>query len=258
MEERLNVNRKQLGTTDLMLSPIGLGTVKFGRNQAVKYPQRFEIPDDNHCANLLSLAQELGINTLDTAPAYGLSEERLGHLLKGQREQWVIIGKAGEEFENGESVYNFTPECFEKSLYVSLKQLQTDYIDIFLIHSDGNDLDNLSDDLIATMQDFKNRGFVRAIGASTKTLAGGIKSLEAMDTVMATYTQDYHDEKGVLDKAQELGKGVLLKKVLGSGHNTNIDDAFRFCFDHPATTSAIIGTINPDHLQSNIEAFERI
>lgn len=247
-----------LGQTGLKLSPLGLGTVKFGRNVGVKYPKGFDIPDDKALADLLALAKELGINTLDTAPAYGTSEERLGRLLKGQRQDWVIIGKAGEEFENGQSVYNFTPEHFEMSLERSLKRLDTDYIDVFLIHSDGKDIENLSDDLIAAMQDFKSRGLVRAIGASTKTVYGGIRSLEGMDTAMVTYNPDYLDEKPVLDFALENKKGVLLKKALSSGHNTNIEDAFKFCFDHRAVASAIVGTINPKHLKENVAAVHQI
>lgn len=249
---------KPLGSTGLNISPLGLGTVKFGRNEGVKYPVGFEIPDEAALSNLLGLAKDLGINTLDTAPAYGSSEERLGRLLKGQRQDWVIIGKAGEEFEDGKSVYNFTPEHFEMSLERSLKRLQTDYIDIFLIHSDGNDMENLSDDLIGTMLDFKKRGMVRAVGASTKTVYGGIRSLEVMDTAMVTNNPDYTEEKAVLDFALENQKGVLLKKALSSGHNTNIEDAFKFCFDNKAVASAIVGTINPKHLQQNAAAFNQM
>jgi aryl-alcohol dehydrogenase-like predicted oxidoreductase len=77
---------RPLKGTDLKVSPVGLGTVKFGRNEGVKYPTSFDIPDMDELSNLLALAKEIGINTLDTAPAYGLSEERLGELLKGQRD----------------------------------------------------------------------------------------------------------------------------------------------------------------------------
>ena len=248
------MDKTQLGNTGIEVSRLGLGTVKFGRNEGVKYPQGFEIPDEAALSGLLALAKDLGVNLLDTAPAYGTSEERLGRLLQDQREDWVIVGKAGEEFENGESVYNFTPEHFEMSLERSLKRLQTDYIDVFLIHSDGNDVANLSDELIAKMQDFKNRGLVRAIGASTKTSEGGLRALETMDLVMATYAPDYRDEEPVLDYAAVNNKGTLLKKVLGSGHNTNIEDAFKFAFSHSGASAAIVGTINPEHLQENVQA----
>lgn len=248
-----------LGQTGLKISPIGLGTVKFGRNQGVKYPQDFDLPDDEHLHNLLTLAKSLGINMLDTAPAYGTSETRLGTLLAGQRKDWVIIGKAGEEFEGGLSSYNFTPDHFERSLERSLKRLNTDYIDALLIHSNGADMDILNNDaLIKKMHDFKDQGLVKAIGASTKTAQGGIKTLELMDLCMATYTPDYTEEKPVLDYAAKHNKGVILKKVLSSGHNTNIEDALRFAFDHKGTSGVIIGTITPKHLKQNIKTVNNI
>jgi aryl-alcohol dehydrogenase-like predicted oxidoreductase len=249
------MDKVKLGQTELYVSRLGLGTVKFGRNQGVKYPQGFELPSDEFLHDFLNIAKSLGVNMIDTAPAYGKSEERLGHLLKGQRGDWVIIGKAGEEFENGQSSYNFTSDHFEKSLERSLKRLNTDYIDALLIHSDGDDTDILRNDaLIRKMHDFKDQGLVKAIGASTKTAKGGVKCLELMDICMAMYTQDYQDEKPVLDYAAENHKSVILKKVLSSGHNSNIEDAMKFAFAHKGTSSVIIGTINPHHLKQNVSA----
>ena len=86
----LHQHYRTLGSTGMSLSPLGLGTVKFGRNQGVKYPSHFDLPSDQQIRNLLAQAQDLGINLLDTAPAYGISEERLGPLLAGQRADWLI------------------------------------------------------------------------------------------------------------------------------------------------------------------------
>lgn len=253
------LNKKPLGQTGIEISPLGLGTVKFGRNQGVKYPEGFDIPSEETLSELLTLAHDLGINMLDTAPAYGISEERLGRLLSGQRNKWIIVCKAGEEFEDGQSSYNFTPDHFKYSLDRSLKRLNTDHIDIFLVHSDGQDIEILqNDDLIKTMNSFKEQGLVRAIGASTKTHDGGIKALELMDIVMAMYTRDYQDEKAVLDYAAQCNKGVILKKTLSSGHSDNIDGAFRFSLSHQAVDSLIVGTINPVHLKKNVEIIKGI
>ena len=71
-------------------------TVKLGRNDGVKYPEPFSIPDDKEAHALLAAAKSLGINLIDTAPAYGTSEERLGTLLAGEREDWIICTKVGE------------------------------------------------------------------------------------------------------------------------------------------------------------------
>ena len=69
-----------LGNTGIEVSALGLGTVKLGRNEGVKYPSGFELPDDASVSRLLQLAADAGINLLDTAPAYGSSEERIGKL----------------------------------------------------------------------------------------------------------------------------------------------------------------------------------
>ncbi len=249
------MDKRQIGKTGVSLSALGLGTVKFGRNEGVKYPSSFELPDETELQRLLFHAQELGITTLDTSPAYGSSEERLGRLLKGRRQDWTIIGKAGEDFESGRSRFNFTPEHFVKSLERSLKRLQTDYLDVLLIHSDGSDTQILSNDkLMNKLQDFKKTGLVKAIGASTKTVEGGIKALDLLDVVMATYTQDYTDEKAVLDHAALSNKNIILKKPLSSGRASNIDAAMQFAFSHPGVDSVIAGTINPNHLKENADA----
>lgn len=253
------MDKVSFGKTGIMASRLGLGTVKFGRNTGVKYPEGFTLPSEESLADLLTLAKNLGLNLLDTAPAYGASEERLGRLLKGQRADWVIIGKAGEDFENNQSSYDFAPDAIRRSLERSLKRLQTDYLDVILLHSDGRDLDILADEaLIKTLLDLKAQGLVRAVGASTKTAAGGIKALELLDVVMATYTPEYTAERPVLDYAAALGKGVILKKALSSGHDTNVEAALRHAFAHPATASVIIGTITPEHLKQNVEIFRNL
>ena len=128
---------RPLGSTGLTVSPLGLGTVKLGRDQGVKYPNGFSIPDDAAARALLHQARELGINLLDTAPAYGISEERLGPLLRGQRQDWVIVSKVGEEFVNGASLFDFSPAHTRLSVERSLKRLETEHIELVLVHSDA-------------------------------------------------------------------------------------------------------------------------
>ena len=98
---------RALGKTGLQVSALGLGTVKLGRDQGVKYPATYTLPDDRSAARLLDTARELGINLLDTAPAYGSSEQRLGRLLAGQRRHWLLCSKVGEEFVDGQSRFDF-------------------------------------------------------------------------------------------------------------------------------------------------------
>lgn len=254
---------RKLAGTDLNVSPLGLGTVKFGRNSGVKYPVGFQIPSMSELAKLLDTAKALGINLLDTAPAYGDSEEKLGKLLKGQRQDWVLCTKAGEEFVDGKSRYDFSPAAIRSSVQRSLRRLNTDVIDIVLIHSDGNDEQIIHrSDSLGTLEDIKKEGLIRAFGMSTKTVTGGLLAAERSDCVMATYNLAQREEETVLDYCAAHNKGVLLKKVLASGHLEKLGEnpadplmeSMQFVFSHPAVSSAIIGTINLEHLQTNAQA----
>jgi len=249
---------RALGSTGMHVSPLGLGTVKIGRDQQVKYPTGFTIPDDDAVRALFDLAWELGINVLDTAPAYGNSEERLGKLLP-RKNDWIIVGKVGEIFENGESSFNFSAEYTRMSVERSLKRLGRDYIDMVLVHSDGNDMRIIREEAVCdTLQQMKHEGLIRAVGMSTKTVEGGIWCVENMDVVMASYNLAYTDELPVLQRAAELNKGVLIKKGLQSGHAQSVEEALRFVFAQPAVHSVIVGTINPSHLRDNVAVTERV
>ena len=254
--------KRPLGDTGLQVSCLGLGTVKIGRNQGVKYPQGFALPDDASVRNILALCRDAGMNLIDTAPAYGSSEERLGQLLEN-REDWVICSKVGEEFQNGTSSFDFSPEHVRHSLERSLKRLRTDYLDLVLVHSDGNDEDIIRnsgcfDALIRA----KEAGLIRAFGMSTKTIAGGLLALEKADVVMVTLNPSASEDATVIAEAHARNKGVLIKKALNSGHVVaDADGAFidpvraslEFVFSHAGVSSVIIGSITPRHLLHNIE-----
>lgn len=255
--------RKEIGQTGIVVSPLGLGTVKFGRNQGVKYPTSFELPSDAAALDLMALAQDLGINLLDTAPAYGTSETRLGPLLAGRRHDWVICTKVGEEFDEGVSRFDFSAAHTRFSIERSLRRLNTDYLDLVLVHSDGNDLDVLAQEVYPALEQCKDAGLIRSFGFSGKTVAGGIQALERGDCAMVTFNLSEQAERPVLDHALSHGKGILVKKALASGHlcqegEDPIGKGFELVFSHPAVASAIVGTINPEHLKHNIMAAHSI
>jgi len=255
---------RPLGNTGLQVSALGLGTVKLGRDQAVKYPDSFTIPDDRSAASLLARARDLGINLIDTAPAYGNSEERLGKLLAGQRGDWLICSKVGEEFEGGQSHFDFSPEHTRQSVQRSLRRLNTAVIDIVLVHSDGNDLHIIREmGTLEVLEQLKQEGLIRAFGMSTKTVEGGLTAAAVSDVVMLTYNLDSREELPVLDACASLGVGALIKKALASGHLARqyqdpVQASMDLVFAHPATSAAIVGTITPAHLQANVDAVRRV
>lgn len=272
---------RPLGKTGLKVSAIGLGTVKLGRNTGVKYPERFELPSDERCAALLEKAAGLGITVLDTARAYGTSEERLGKLMKEGaargigRDRWVIVTKAGERYEGGESRYDFSAGAVRRSVEESLRALRTDRVEVVLLHcgwraegaagrgDDKRELEILENaETVGALEELKRTGKARVIGASTRTIAGGLAAVESgvYDVVMVTYNARAAAEIAVIEAAERAGVGVLVKKALMSGHigsATGGDPAaesVRFALRPTGVGSVIVGTISPAHLEANARA----
>ncbi len=256
--------KRALGSTGIDVSVLGLGTVKIGRNQQVKYPSGFELPDDNAVIELFELAQSLGINFIDTAPAYGSSEQRLGELLP-DRHDWVIVTKVGEIFENSQSRFDFSFEHTVSSVEQSLNRLKRDVLDVVLVHSDGNDMTIINTEpVFEALESLKIKGLIKAYGMSSKTLAGGCWTVENCDVVMATANLDYDDERPVLELAEKMNKGVIIKKGLQSGHadsasgGRGIRNAFQHILSQPGVSSMIVGTINRQHLRDNVALVEAL
>lgn len=255
---------RALGSTGINVSLLGLGTVKIGRDQQVKYPSGFTIPDDAAVSSLLDLAWDLGINFIDTAPAYGNSEERLGKLLPKDR-NWVVMTKVGEIFENGESRFDFSASHTRMSVERSLQRLGREFVDVVLVHSDGNDMHIIQNEgALTELNKLKQEGLIRAYGMSTKTTAGGMWIVENTDVVMATCNLTDDHDLPVIARAHELNKGVVVKKGLLSGHadksagGAGVEKAFEYVFSHAGVSSMIVGTINPGHLEDNVRIVNKI
>ena len=247
--------KKNIPGTQLDVSVLGLGTVKLGRDKGVKYPESFTIPDDEAALALLQQAWNLGINLIDTAPAYGNSEQRLGELLPQLPHDWIICSKAGEQFDanTGESHFDFSRDAIIRSVEQSLQRLNREVIDIVLIHSDGNDVPIIEHHrALETLNELKQQGI------SSKTVDGGLLALQQSDIVMVTHNLAYQDEQIVIDTANQLNKAIFIKKAFASGHlpvnstKDNVSASFEMIFANPAVASVVVGTINPLHLADNV------
>jgi len=253
-----------MGSTGFEVSVLGLGTVKLGRDQEVKYPSGFSIPNDNDVRDLLALAKELGINFIDTAPAYGNSEERLGQLMDNPND-WVIMTKVGEIFENGKSRFDFSAKHTRMSVERSLNRLKRDSLDMVLVHSNGDDMHIINNEAaLEELDKLKSEGLIKSYGMSTKTVEGGMWVVENTDVVMATLNLSEDQDLGVIARAAELNKGVVIKKGLQSGHadksagGGGVEKAFEYIFNHNGVSSVIVGTINLKHLEQNVDVVNKI
>ena len=242
------------------ISKLGLGTVKFGRNQDVKYPNAFTIPTDADLLQLLQIAADSGITLIDTAAAYGNSEQRLGSLLPQVANDWLVCTKAGEHYTNGVSHFDFSQRAITSSIERSLGQLKRDCIDIALIHSNGDDARIIDDyGVFATMQSLQRKGHIQIFGMSVKTLAGALKTCDAAGVVMLETNQLTPQDTARLNAHPQWKTTIVLaKKVLNSGHNLNIHQAF-FQANTVANNVCIVnGTISPAHLRANVNAIAQL
>lgn len=258
MNNTIMIPQRQLADSGMAFSVAGLGTVKIGRNSGVKYPEAFQLPDDSTVRLLLDNARECGINWLDTAPAYGSSEKRLGKII--HRDEWYIASKAGEEFTHSCSYFDFSSKHITASAERSLSRLRTDRLDLLLLHSDGNDLDIIyHTDALEALSRLKQQGKIRAFGMSCKTTAGATAALPYCDALMLTLNPTYPDNIPVIQLAAKQKKAVIVKKGFGSGHlvqQYGIPELCNYLFKEPIT-AVVLGTINPEHLRSNCRAIAR-
>ena len=233
------------------VAPIAFGSFKIGRNEGIKYAKGYELPSMEESRALLHAVCDLGIDIIDTAPAYGLAEARIGQALIARREAVVIATKVGERFANGRSEYDFSNAAVERSVRESMQRLCTDRLDIVHVHSDGPDLAILRDGgAIAALEDARARGHVGVIGFSPKTADGAMACLG--DARIASLMVEYHPRdtsmSGVMDRCRSQDIAVLVKKPLASG-TIPPEEAIPFVLAHPAVTAAVAGSLRIEHLQ---------
>jgi len=249
------VDQLRLGRTTLELSAIGFGAFKIGRNTGVKYPTPYDLPDDEHVHALLHGLRALGVTYIDTAPAYGISEQRLGAYFSRHddgAERPIISTKVGETFDDGVSTYDYSRIAVDASLARSRARLGVDRLDLVFVHSNGDDLAILREtDVVEALRAARDDGAVRCIGFSGKTVDGARAALDWADALMVMYHPDDTSHDDVMHAARERGVGIVVKKALASGR---IDPsiAIPFALNHPAVTSVVIGGLDLDHMRDNV------
>jgi len=169
------MNQKPLGNSGINASVIGLGAWVLGGGAVWGRD-----PDDRESVRTIQAALDLGLNLVDTAPAYGFgrSERIVGEALKGRRDRAVIATKCGLWWEDGRGSFfaNFDgrpihrslrPDTLQLEIEHSLRRLGTDHIDLYQTHwpSVPPDFTPIADTMAALLK-LQEQGKIRAIGVS--------------------------------------------------------------------------------------------
>lgn len=226
---------RPLGKTGIMVSEIGLGCEHL---QGKPYEQ---------IKSVLDAAEECGINAMDTFMSQMEVRRDIGRALKGRRERFVIQGHIGSVWANGQ--YRRSRDLAESKQFFDdyLKQYNTDYIDIGMLHfvDDDDDWDALADSpVMEYAYDLKRNGVIRAIGMSSHAPLTALKAARSglIDVMMFSINPAYDmlSEDRTVDElfdpatynggltlnpqrallyaeCERLGIGITVMKALGAG-----------------------------------------
>jgi aryl-alcohol dehydrogenase-like predicted oxidoreductase len=231
---------------------LGWGAFKIGRNEGIKYPTGYDLPSDEASRNLVHAVVDMGIGVIDTAPAYGVSEARLGAALGARRERVFLSTKVGETFEDGRSTFDFSGPAVERSLMRSLERLRTPRVDAAWVHSDGDDLAILRDGTaVLALETMKRNGSVGCVGFSPKSLEGAMACINhgGIDALMLELHPQDRSMLPAAERAAAEGLGVFVKKPLASGR-LDPAQAVPWILGHAAVTCVVVGGLHAERLRA--------
>ena len=240
---------KTLGRTGLKVTTVGFGCM---------------ITSD---PSVIERAADVGINYFDTARGYqhGNNERMVGAALGARRKQIVLSTKSAAQNKEG----------LLSDLDTSLRELNTDYVDIWYLHGKGSAAD-IREDMIEAQQIAKKQGKMRFAGVSThggrKELLPWLAQKGVFDVVLTAYnfSMDPGMEQAI-GAATKAGMGVVGMKVMAGGFRSLKPDdpiyqklqrqgallaAFKWVIDKPGISTTIPSMTDMDQLEENLKAME--
>src|SRR5580692_11734635 len=207
---------RNLGRTGIKVSPYGLGALMFATSVGN--------PDPGDSIPIIHKALDAGINLVDTADAYGDSEEVVGRALKGRRDNVVLTTKVGRPMGTDPNQQGASRRWIMTAVEDSLRRLQTDHIDVYQIHRPDPDTD--IGETLSALTDLVRSGKIRAFGTSAMPASNLVEAhwvaerrgLDPFRTDQPPYSiLNRSIEREVLPVAQQYGMGILVWGPLGQG-----------------------------------------
>jgi len=215
------MKKVKLGNQGLIIPNIGLGCMGMtGFGDADMYGKS----DEKEAIATIHRSLELGGNFLDTADLYGpfTNERLIAKAIEGQRDEYIIATKFGWEIDDNEQVtwkINGEKEYVKKSVERSLKNLKTDYIDLYYMHRLDKNVP--VEETVGAMADLVKEGKIGYIGLSevsseTVKKAHAVHPISAVQSEYSLFERTV-EEKGVIKTLNELGIGFVAYSPLGRG-----------------------------------------
>ncbi len=229
-----------LGKTGLHVSVVGLGGIPIQRT------------DVEGTRKVINACVEVGINYIDTARGYTVSEEYLGEVLEGRREKFVLATKTMARTYDG----------MKADIEKSLQNLRTDYIDLYQIHNIKTDEEFATcfgeNGAYKALLEAKAEGKIGHIGAT----AHGVEALERLitefeeqiETVMFPYNIVENQGEALMAKCKEKNIAFIAMKPLAGGNIEDATLAMKYILANPNCTIAIPGMGDVEEVYQNAAA----
>lgn len=276
----MELPKRQLGRTGMQVTMLGYGAMELrgasgGRGRDIS---------EEDAERILNAVLDAGINYIDTSIDYGLSEERIGKYLSHRRSEFFLASKCGclvgppPEGVEGRFTHIFTPDNIIAGVEQSLRRLRTEYLDLVQFHQSPSRMQLEEHGGLEALQDLQRQGKVRYIGMSgtmpnlSEQIAMGV-----FDVFQIPYSALQRDHEHLMSQASEAGAGIVIRGGAARGgpgkeegdswarwQEVGIDDLLgstsrmefilRFTYTNSDLDTTIVGTVNPDHLQDNVNA----
>jgi len=273
------VQKQTLGQTGLEVSRLGAGLSEIG--------YRLTFAEEERASQVLNQALDAGINFLDTSACYNISEELIGRTIAHRRAEYILATKCGH-VTGGYRGREWTAQTVTDSIDRSLVRMKTDHVDLVQLHSCGLDVLEKGE-VIQALQAAKEAGKTRFIGYSgDNEAARWAVDSGLFDTLQTSFNLvEQHARTKLFPQAKAQGMGIIAKRPIANGAwgaarspsgyadeyfqraqamlaegplpeapDNRILLALGFTFAHPEVDTAIVGTHNPAHMQSNISMVE--
>lgn len=233
------VEYKVLGKTGLKISKMGFGGIPIQK------------VDAKVTRTLMEALLEQGVNYIDTARGYTVSEEFLGEALEGIRDKFVLATKSMSR----------TKEAMAADIDVSLKNLRTDYIDLYQVHNPVMaDLDKVTapGGALEALLEAKAAGKIGHIGLTAHSTEVFERALEFdwVETIMFPYNIVETQGEELMRRCTEKNVGFICMKPLAGGALEDATLALRFISTNPDVSVVIPGMYDVKEIKQNAEAVE--
>ena len=228
-----------LGKTGLKISRLGFGGIPI---------QKVDVPQ---VKALMQAMHEKGVNYIDTARGYTVSEEYIGQALEGMREDFVLATKSMAR----------TKEAMEKDIETSLKNLRTEHIELYQVHNPSlADLQTLTapGGALEALLEAKAAGKIGHIGLTAHLEAVFEKalSMDWVETIMFPYNIVETQGEALMRRCTEQNIGFIVMKPLAGGALEDATLAMRFISQNPDVSVVIPGMYAERELDQNLAAME--